>query len=90
MTSPVFTRAAVKPWWISLIADASTWRAHTAIADAMLAALERALVSPKHPLHSQSFGYYARERHLAVADQQRRARIAANTFAPPLRRKKTK
>jgi hypothetical protein len=57
--SPVLTRAA--PWWARLVIDPDCERPRTALAAALLRALERALFNPKHELHRQTFGYYDRE-----------------------------
>jgi len=51
------------PWWVSLIAETpDEAKARTAIADAMFAAVERAVFDPKHELHRQTFGFYRPER----------------------------
>jgi hypothetical protein len=67
---------------VALIAD-STERPRTAIADAFYRALEHALFNPRHPIHSQMFGYYGDQLGLAADDQARAARIASRSFAPP-------
>jgi hypothetical protein len=68
-------------WCVALIAD-SAERPRTAIADAFYRALEHALFNPRHPIHSQTFGYYSDQLGLAADDQARAARIAASTFSP--------
>jgi hypothetical protein len=84
MTGPVCTRAAPQPWWIRLVADPDCSRPKTALAVALLHAVEKALFDPRSELHAQTFGFY-----LDAADQARQARIAANSFAPPSRRKRS-
>jgi hypothetical protein len=44
-----------QPWFPALIADPSD-RPQTALADALIAALERAFFDARHPLHRQFFG----------------------------------
>jgi hypothetical protein len=87
MTGPALAHTAARPWWISLIDDGSASHAHTAVADAMLRAIERALYDRRTSINRQTFGWYERERRLAVDDQQRRARIAVRTFSSPRREK---
>jgi hypothetical protein len=42
------------PWYLALIADPSS-RPNTALADALLAALEKAFFNPRHQLHRRFF-----------------------------------
>jgi hypothetical protein len=65
-------------WWIRFVADPDCARPKTAIAAAMLRAVERALFNPRSELHARTFGFY-----LDTTGQARAARIAANTFANP-------
>jgi hypothetical protein len=44
-----------QPWWLALVSIEPTALPQTAIADAMLRALERAFFNPKHPLRKQFF-----------------------------------
>jgi hypothetical protein len=62
---------AYQPWLVAaLIADPSK-RPRTALADALLAALAKAVHDPGHPLCQQTFGYYGSLEALRAAKQIR-------------------
>ena len=47
------------PWYVALVAaPPERTKAPTALEDALLSAVERALYDPRHPLHRQTFGFY--------------------------------
>jgi hypothetical protein len=48
-----------RPWYVAFIAtQPERTKAPTALADALLSAVERALYDPHHPMHQQTFGFY--------------------------------
>ena len=47
------------PWFVALIAaQPKRARAPTALEDALLSAVERALYNPRHHLYQKTFGFY--------------------------------
>jgi hypothetical protein len=70
--------ALAAPWFVRLItAPSEQARPRTAFADALYAALERALLDRRSAIHRQTFGWYDRERGLATGERARGARIAS-------------
>jgi hypothetical protein len=48
------------PWFVALVAaHPERTKAPTALEDALLSAVERALYDPHHALHQQTFGFYS-------------------------------
>jgi hypothetical protein len=48
-----------RPWYVALIAARpERAKVSTALEDALLSAVERALYDPRHRLHRQTFGFY--------------------------------
>ena len=47
------------PWYVALVAAQSErTKAPTALEDALLSAVAKALYDPRHTLHRQTFGFY--------------------------------
>jgi hypothetical protein len=47
------------PWYVALVAARpERAKAPTALEDALLSAVERAIHDRRHPLHQQTFGFY--------------------------------
>ena len=48
-----------RPWYVAFIAaQPERAKVPTALEDALLSAVERALYDPHHALHQQTFGFY--------------------------------
>jgi hypothetical protein len=51
-----------RPWWVGFMATVpEKKKTPTAIADALIAAVKKALFNPRSALHRELFGFYARD-----------------------------